>query len=114
MNFQRVCETYKIELQLHHHVVCKCTYVLTIVKCSDIPSKVAAIVEDFDFSQFVNNPKETEQKFPRYIQFAIAACKQAIDDAGFTTCRLYSLQFVKDGNPDPLKKARRWWVYKSV
>ncbi len=47
---------------------------------SDVPVKVAALIKDFDPTQYID--KKEVRRTDRYCQFAIAAAKEAMDDCG--------------------------------
>ena len=54
----------------------------THVDLEAFPTKIAAEVKDFDSSQYID--KKAARKMDRFTQFAVAAAKQAIDDAALT------------------------------
>ncbi len=54
----------------------------THVDLEAFPTKIAAEVKDFDPTQYID--KKAARKMDRFTQFAVAAAKQAIDDAALT------------------------------
>lgn len=54
----------------------------THVNLEAFPTKIAAEVKDFDPTQYID--KKAARKMDRFTQFAVAAAKQAIDDAALT------------------------------
>lgn len=47
---------------------------------SEYPTKIAGIIRDFDPEQYID--KKELRRLDRFVQFALAAAKQALDDAG--------------------------------
>lgn len=54
---------------------------ITLVDSEPYPCKIAGEVRDFDAAPWFKNPKDA-RRCDRYAQFAVAASKMAIDDAG--------------------------------
>ena len=65
---------------------------ITHFDASHFPTKFAAEVKGFDFSQYVDNPERFEFS-GRNIRFAVGAAKQAIDDSGLLDGRLDPARF---------------------
>ncbi len=63
---------------------------ITLFDATDFPAKVAGEVKDFDFSLYLD--RKEARKMARFTVFAVAASKQAFDDAG-----------LKEGNFNPHK-----------
>lgn len=60
---------------------------ITSYDTSDLPTKFACQVKDFNAAEHFNNPKDGRRADP-YIQFAMAAAKQALADSGVNTDQL--------------------------
>ena len=65
---------------------------ITHFDASHFPTKFAAEVKGFDFSQYVDNPERFEFS-GRNIRFAVGAAKQAIDDSGLLDGKLDPARF---------------------
>jgi 3-oxoacyl-[acyl-carrier-protein] synthase II len=54
---------------------------ITTFPATSFPVKIAGLVKDFDFAQYVSDPRSTRHLY-RAGQFAVAAAAQAVEDAG--------------------------------
>jgi 3-oxoacyl-[acyl-carrier-protein] synthase II len=57
---------------------------ITLCDASRSPSKIGAEVKDFRLEQFLDRGRVIARRTPRSVQFALAAAKLALEDAGIT------------------------------